>query len=430
MDSELAALPAANGNSGSMARNGFPSQFYPEARDLAGAVKIHLAGGQDTEANLSLTLQPFHTVTAQAILPSGRNYGDQNPAWAGMALTAQVLDAQGHSLPYVAEYDPETRALHALLPDGSYSFSVTVTFSRFTARPRETDSFTPAMDAAPLTGQVEFSVAGHDVANLRIPLLAQHANPLQVTVARSGAQPASGTLLRGNRARSIVALSQAGDSLSNGMVSLYADGAAPGQLETTFTRPAPIGRIPASRSMAFAWHRSPPAAPTWPVNPWSIGPAGVTAPLTWLCATIAAALRSPCPRPAPLRPPEKSAGTPSMWFQTSNLPKTPCRKRCAPPREEPSLWKASRRAAITSTPSPRPWSWNTTTPPRWPPCPRRDRPSPSPPEPPATSSWRCPRNEQNRIAPGTFCAMTLLLASRQRNRLQRPHPSTASPARW
>src|ERR1035437_5790969 len=83
-----------------------------------------------------------------------------------------------------------------------------------------------------------------------------------------------------------------------------------------------------------------------------------------------------------------------MCCRTSNQLKTPCRKRCDPPRVERSPWKASRRATTTSTPSLCPWCWNTTTPPRWPPCLRRDSPLPSPTEPPAASSWRCPRNEQ------------------------------------
>jgi len=279
MDSLLAALPAANGNSGSMARNGFPSQFYSDTRELAGAVKFHLAGGQEAEANLSLTLQPFHTVTAQAILPSGNNYGDQNPGWVGMNLTAQVLDAQGHSLPYVAEYNPETRALHALLPDGSYSFSVTVTFSRFTASTAGNNSFTPAMDAAPLTGQEEFSVAGHDVSKLRIPLLPQHANPLQVTVAHSGAQTASGNSSSRESGAIIVTLSQAGESLSNGMVSLYAEGAAPGTLQATFT---PSGSYWAHTTISqhgLCLASFTAGGANMAHEPLVVGTAGVTAPL-------------------------------------------------------------------------------------------------------------------------------------------------------
>jgi hypothetical protein len=270
-------------------RNGFPSQFYQDARELAGAVKIHLAGGQEAEADLSLTLQPFHTVTAQAILPSGHRYGDQNPAWEGMALSAQVLDAQGHPLPYVAEYDQATRALHALLPDGTYSFSVTVTFSRVTADMAGNRNFTPAMDAAPLTGQVEFSVAGHDLANLRIPLLAQRANPLQVTVAYSGVQPESGTSTSGESGAVYVALSQAGDSLSNGMVSVYADGTGPGQLETTFMTAGSYWAHTSITQHGLCLASFTAGGANLAREPLVIGPAGVTAPLIL-------ALRDDCAR--------------------------------------------------------------------------------------------------------------------------------------
>lgn len=276
MDSELATLPAANGREGSMPHNGFPSQFYPDARDLAGATKIRLAAGQEAEANLSLARQPFHTVTAQAVLPSGKRYGDQNPAWEGMALSAQVLDAQGHSLPYRAEYDPATRALRALLPDGSYSFSVTVTFSRVTADMAGNRNFTAAMDAAPLTGQVDFSVSGRDVANLRIPLLAQRDNPLEVTVTRSGAQPSHGNSEQGGV---YVALSQAGESLTNGMVSVYADGAAPGELKTTFMVSGSYWAHTSITQHGLCLASFTAGGANLAREPLVIGPAGVTAPL-------------------------------------------------------------------------------------------------------------------------------------------------------
>jgi hypothetical protein len=279
MDSELANLLSAPGSDGQVARNGFPSQLYPEASELAGAAKIHLSGGQDTEANLSQALQPFHAVTAQAMLPSGHRYGDENPAWAGMALTAQVLDAQGHPLPYVAEYDQETRALNALLPDGSYSFSVTVTFSRATADMAGNRNFTSAMDSAPLTGQVEFSVAGRDVSKLRIPLLAQRANPLQVTVTRSGAQAASGSSAVRESGSVYVALSQAGDSLTSGMVSVYANGSAPGQLETTFMTSGSYWAHTSITQHGLCLASFTAGGANLAREPMVIGPAGVTAPL-------------------------------------------------------------------------------------------------------------------------------------------------------
>ncbi len=279
MDSELANLLSAPGSDGQVVRNGFPSQFYPEARELAGAAKIHLASGQDTEANLSLTLQPFHTVTAQVILPSGHRYGDENPALQGMALSAQVLDAQGHPIPYVAEYDQETRALHALLPDGSYSFSVTDTFSRVTADMAGNRNFTPAMDAAPRTGQVEFAVAGHDISNLRIPLLALRVNPLWVTVTRSGMQASSDNPASGGSGSTYVALSEASDSLTSGRVSLYANGNGSGQLETTFKTSGSYWVHTSITQHGLCLASFTAGGANLAREPLAIGPAGVTAPL-------------------------------------------------------------------------------------------------------------------------------------------------------
>jgi hypothetical protein len=196
-----------------------------------------------------------------------------------MALSAQVLDAQGHSLPYVAEYDSETHALHALLPDGSYSFSVTVTFSRVTADMAGNRNLTPAMDASPLTGQVDFSVAGHDLSNLRIPLQAQHVNPLQVTVAYSGVQAASDTSTPVDSGSVYVALSHAGDSLSNGMVDIYAHGAASGQLETTFMKPGSYWAHTSITQHGLCLASFTAGGANLAREPLVIGPSGVTAPL-------------------------------------------------------------------------------------------------------------------------------------------------------
>jgi hypothetical protein len=331
MDSVLAALLAANEKEGSMARNGFPSQFYSDARDLAGAAKIHLAGGQESEANLSLSLQPFHTVAAQAILPSGNNYGDQNPGWVGMNLTAQVLDAQEHPLPYNAEYNPETHALRALLPDGSYSFSVNVTFSRFTASTAGNNTFTPATDAAPLTGQVEFSVAGHDVSKLRIPLLPQRANPLQVTVTHSGAQMASGNSSSGESGAIIVTLSQAGESLNNGMVSLYAEGAAPGTLQATFT---PSGSYWAHTSVTqhgLCMESFTAGGANLAREPLLIGASGVTAPLNLT-------LREDCAHLALSLPTAGAAQTPGEepWYTVYVVPDFESTENIVPQTLRPS----------------------------------------------------------------------------------------------
>ena len=107
-------------------RNGYASQFYPEARDLAGAAKIYLHGEEQAEANLSLALEPFHAVTATTYLPGGRAAQEFTPDRPGTTtFSAVVTDSQGHQLPYVAQYDQATRTIQVLLPDGNYALVVT-----------------------------------------------------------------------------------------------------------------------------------------------------------------------------------------------------------------------------------------------------------------------------------------------------------------
>jgi hypothetical protein len=248
-----------------------------------------------------------------------------------MALSTLVLDAQGHSLPYVAEYDPATHALRALLPDGSYSFSVTVTFSRVTADMAGNRNFTPAMDAAPLTGQVEFSVAGHDVANLRVPLLAQHANPLQVTVSRSSAQPSSGNSASEQPNGIYVALSEAGESLTNGMVSLYADGAGPGQLETTFMTAGSYWAHTSITQHGFCLALFTAGGTNLAREPLVIGPAGVTAPLDL-------ALRDDCARLTLSLPTASAALAPGeeRWYTVYVVPDFESTENTTPQTLRPS----------------------------------------------------------------------------------------------
>jgi len=229
----MAIEPAAKpGSIGATEHWGCASIFYPDARDVAGAAKIHLAAGADAQADLTLTLERFYSVAAEATLPDGRRYGSGNPAWEGMNLTAIVLDAKGNILPYMPLYDAESKSVQALLPDGSYSLLVTVTTSRFTASVAGNNTYSPAMDAGPYTGFAYFSVAGHDVAGMRVPLVGSHGGPVQSSVVRTTEQPASeqsgGVMLT---------ISQAGGWIDDGMVSAFASGAAPGPLETTYTLP-------------------------------------------------------------------------------------------------------------------------------------------------------------------------------------------------
>src|SRR5208337_2338401 len=73
-------------------RAGYASVFYPDARDLAGAAHIQLRGGDQAQANLTLTLEPFHAVTATVTFPQDRPSGS-GPAEP--SCSALVMDAAG-----------------------------------------------------------------------------------------------------------------------------------------------------------------------------------------------------------------------------------------------------------------------------------------------------------------------------------------------
>ena len=231
MESDPATNLVAAGHGSNVARSGYASLFYPEARDLAGAAKLNLAGGNQAEANLSLTLEPFQTVTAAVVFPGGRPSGDASSSRSGLSYSALVMDAQGHQLPYSAEYDPDTRTVQAMLPDGTYSLLVTVMAARVTARLGRDNPFA-AQDAAPMTGQTDFSVAGQAVTNLRIPVAPQRSNPVQVSVVHSALQPPPG-----GDGTVFITLSQTGGWITDGMVSAFAQGAISSPLETASTPP-------------------------------------------------------------------------------------------------------------------------------------------------------------------------------------------------
>ena len=197
MESNAATSLVEPGSGGAVARSGYASVFYPDARDLAAAARIQLAGGEQGQANFTLTLEPFQAVTAVAALPRGSSAAVEATA----NLTAAVLDAEGHRLPYAAQYDSATKTIQTALPDGSYSLLVS-------SQPQLTNSFHRGkVEGAnfALSGLDRFSIAGNPVANLRIPLSAQPANQVQLTVIRS-AIPSTGQ----NEPATPAASSQAG----------------------------------------------------------------------------------------------------------------------------------------------------------------------------------------------------------------------------
>jgi Carboxypeptidase regulatory-like domain len=232
MESEAATDLVEPGRGRSVARGGYASVFYPDARDLAGAAKIRLAGGEQAEADMSLTLEPFHLVAATVGLPSGAS--DR----AGSNFSFLVLDARGHQLPYSAQYDPNTRTMQTLLPDGAYSL---VGIASRSPLPGGAAAMFSAPGGAALTGQIDVSVSGQAVSNLRIPLAAARTSPVQVSVMRTGVAPAqgseSGSTASPQDSGVFITVSQTGAWISDGMVMSLAQGSSAGPLESSFVSP-------------------------------------------------------------------------------------------------------------------------------------------------------------------------------------------------
>jgi hypothetical protein len=233
MDNEALSL-FAHPKRDNVERAGYASQFYPEARDLAGAAKIQLREGQQAEANLSLALETFHDVAATVSVASDGPAQDFSPDRAGTTLSAVVVDSQGHQLPYQAQYDPITHAVQALLPDGNYALVATA--GRPTPVARRLGLNSSPRDGGPFTGAVEFAVSGHPVTNLRIALANTARSALQVSIERSGAT-ADVTAANSEGHAIVLTISQTGGWVTDGMISTFALGSLTGPINTMFAAP-------------------------------------------------------------------------------------------------------------------------------------------------------------------------------------------------
>jgi len=225
MDSEGATNFVETGRSQQLARAEYSSVFFPDARDLASAGKIRLNGGEQAQANISLTLEPFQPVVATVTMPRGNERSDN--------VSVQVMDGQGNLLPYTAQYDASTQTVQTMLPEGTYSLLATVTSQVFhIAATREAGRFNMTQAGSHgLAGEVSFAVARRAVSNLRLPMAATANNPVQVSVSRgANAPPQQG---ESANPRVFVTLSQTGGWIADGMVSSYAEGPASRPLPST-----------------------------------------------------------------------------------------------------------------------------------------------------------------------------------------------------
>ena len=215
MDTDLDGTPGGGGGQ----RRGYPTVYYPGAREPSGAGRIRVANGQETQANLTLTLEPFQTVTAAVVFPPGTAAGR-----TGMNLSATVMDSAGHPLPYLAQYDEQSHSMQVELPDGTYSLLVSSN-PQTESRPGQGN-----LTAGVFAGSADLTVAGRAVPGLRVALTAARPSPVQVSVQRNVASPiASGVI--------DVLVSQADGWIDDSIVSAYAHGDLPGPLEAVYTKP-------------------------------------------------------------------------------------------------------------------------------------------------------------------------------------------------
>ncbi|MGA2049400.1 MAG: carboxypeptidase regulatory-like domain-containing protein [Terracidiphilus sp.] len=235
LESEPAVSLVAAASAAKVARSGYASVFYPDARELSGASRIRLSGGSQAEANFLLPLEPFYPVTAVATTQS-------DPTGAGKAsqqggYTAVVMDASGHLLPYFAQYDQTTHTLQANLPDGTYSLVV-----RGFVRPQSEGDFIVDRISFPLgqsrsnalAGSTEFTVAGHAVTGLRVPLGPPQTASVRLRLVHTGEGPPN-AVLSGNNATEFVNLGlDAADGIPlNGGDSVWSMDNAPDTISFT-----------------------------------------------------------------------------------------------------------------------------------------------------------------------------------------------------
>ena len=273
MDNDVPANLVETGNDRAVTRWGYPSLFFPDASDLAGAAKIQVAGGQQAQANVLLTEEPFHLVRAAVIAP-----GSGITTATEMNVTVTIQDGQGHQLPYGGQYDPATRSVQAFLPDGAYSLMVTAIGGHEPIQFGPARNPRPNAPQGPLIGQLDFSVAGHVVTGLQVPLGAQRSSTVQLSLLRGGQQDAAADGFQGNPL--VVMISQAGGWITDGMVSSYAEGYTTGPIETTYMAPGTYWIHTTIPQKGLCEGSFTAGGASLAREPLVISPSGATPPLT------------------------------------------------------------------------------------------------------------------------------------------------------
>ena len=275
MDSDMFGMPPVAGNTRPIALNGYPAVFYPAAREFSGAAKIQLSGGGETQANMTLTLEPFHLVRATVnVPPSMQGSGD------GRAVMATLIDADGHQGTYGAQYDSAANSVQTLLPDGTYTLRV----SAMRTNGRIENGNLPFSGAN--TGQIDFTVAGKPITNLRVSVAPVTTSPVQVIVMQSSnppqAQPPNaGASVGANGGGGLfLAVSPANPGRSDAMMTELAHGPIPGNLDTNPMDPGTYWVHTTVNQRGLCAQSFTAGGASLAREPLAVGLGGTTAPLT------------------------------------------------------------------------------------------------------------------------------------------------------
>jgi hypothetical protein len=277
-DSDIAGNLVEQNSEAKVKWSGYAATYYPDAREFSAAARIHVSGGETAQANFALKLEPFHLV--RAVVAQAKD-SDKSVVDYG----ASLLDAQGHSLSYPAQYDADSRTVQAMLPDGSYSLQVTAVKRPNMGIMNIRNSMTPI--PVILQGTTDFTVAGHPITSLRIALAQKVANPLAVNVIHGSGSTAPNL---SQKAGVFVSVSQAGDSLVDGMWTQFAQGPVPGQLETSVLPPGSYWVHTSIGQSGLCESSFTAGGASLAREPLVIGPGGASAPLALTlredCATL------------------------------------------------------------------------------------------------------------------------------------------------
>jgi hypothetical protein len=214
LESALATTLVEPEKSKSVALNGFALTFYPNERQLAAAGKIRLGAGEQAQANIDLTKEPVYPVSASILVPDGGTLlaSAIGPSGNKLSPAPLLLDSDYHFSAYHPRYDAASQTVQAILPDGNYVLGLVVPAS-FISTAGEAGSAQGYQHPSYFTGLVVFTVAGHALKNLLIPLFTPPSYPLHLRAQSSSAKQSGYFPTAGLTSAVSVTMTYAGESL-------------------------------------------------------------------------------------------------------------------------------------------------------------------------------------------------------------------------